>query len=64
MSEWAGLFGDALGLEQPWQVVGSDFDVAAGRLDLYLDFPRGSRFGCPQPGCAQDWLCTGSVSGA
>jgi transposase len=25
----------------------------AGRLDLFLEFPRGSRFPCPQPGCGQ-----------
>jgi transposase len=54
MSEWAELFKDALGLDQPWQVTRSDFDVAAGRLDLYLNFPRGSRFACPEPGCEQD----------
>lgn len=54
MSEWAELFKDALGLDQPWRVTGSEFDVAAGRLDLYLDFPRGSRFVCPEPGCEQD----------
>jgi Transposase and inactivated derivatives len=53
MSEWAELFKDALGLDQPWQVTRSDFDVAAGRLDLYLNFPRGSRFACPEPGCDQ-----------
>jgi transposase len=41
------LFGSALGLEIPWQVVSIDFDPDAKRLDLYLDFPRGSRFLCP-----------------
>jgi len=25
----------------------------AGRLDLFLEFPRGSRFQCPQPGCGE-----------
>ena len=49
------LFGVALGLGKPWQVERVAFDAEQGRLDLWLDFPRGSRFGCPQcerPGCA------------
>jgi transposase len=41
------LFKAALGLQEPWTVVGMDFDPAAHRLDLHLDFARGSRFGCP-----------------
>jgi transposase len=47
------MFGAALGLKAPWQVVSVEFDSAGGRLDIGLDFPRGSRFACPQPGCAQ-----------
>ena len=47
------LFSAALGLVPPWHVARSEFDADAGRLDLYLDFPRGSRFACPEPGCAQ-----------
>src|SRR5665811_2218717 len=35
------------------RVTRSDFDVAQGRLDLYLDFPRGARFGCSVAGCDQ-----------
>ena len=46
------VFGAALGLVPPWQVVSVEFDKSAGRLDLGLDFPRGSRFACPEPGCA------------
>ena len=38
------IFGAALGLALPWQVVWAEFDPEAGRLDLGLDFPRGSRF--------------------
>lgn len=49
------LFQAALGLVPPWQVVGIEFDEAKdsperGRLTLRLDFPRGSRFACPQCG--------------
>jgi transposase len=28
----------------------SDFDAQAGRLDIRIDFPRGSRFCCPTCG--------------
>jgi hypothetical protein len=51
--EQSDLFGLALGLQQPWTVTRTDFDAAAGRLDLYLDFPRGARFACPVAGCGQ-----------
>jgi transposase len=47
------LFSAALGLVPPWQVTRSEFDAEAGRLDLYLDFPRGSRFACPVSECAE-----------
>jgi transposase len=41
------LFQAALGLLPPWQVERCSFDEAVGRLDIYLDFPRGSIFSCP-----------------
>ncbi|MHB1433422.1 MAG: transposase [Streptosporangiaceae bacterium] len=47
------MFGAALGLAVLWQVVSVEFDQEAGRLDLGLDFPRGSRFSCPESGCAE-----------
>ena len=47
------MFGAALGLAAPWHVVAVEFDQEAGRLDLGLDFPRGSRFACPELGCAE-----------
>ncbi|MDP3971834.1 MAG: hypothetical protein Q8P61_02855 [Candidatus Nanopelagicales bacterium] len=43
------VFGAALGLVDPWQVTTVEFDEAAGRLDIGLDFPRGARFPCPEP---------------
>jgi len=46
------LFGMALGIELPWMVTKSAFDGVAKRLDIYLDFARGSRFACPQCGAA------------
>ena len=42
----------AFGLLPPWMVARSTFDAAARRLDIHLDFPRGSRFGCPDCGAA------------
>jgi len=41
------LFQAALGLLPPWLVDHCSFTVESGRLDIYLDFPRGSSFACP-----------------
>ena len=41
------LFQVALGLLPPWLVERCTFEESAGRLDIYLDFPRGSVFPCP-----------------
>ena len=46
------LMQQALGLTPPWTVVRSDFDTKAGRLDVQIDFPPGSRFACPTCGAA------------
>ena len=40
----------ALGLAPPWTVVSCQFDAGQRRLDIGLDFPRGSRFPCPSCG--------------
>ena len=53
--EMRELFRVALGLEEPWRVARVEFDAHQGHLELWLDFPRGSRFSCPQcgkSGCA------------
>jgi transposase len=44
------LFQRALGLQEPWQVVDVRFDAEQRRLDLRIDFPKGSRFACPECG--------------
>jgi transposase len=44
------LFQMALGLVPPWMVKRSAFDATAKRLDIYLDFGKGSRFLCPECG--------------
>ena len=48
------LWTAALGLGAPWRVSGAAFDEESGRLDLEVGYPRGTRFACPEPGCAQD----------
>jgi hypothetical protein len=40
----------ALALAPSWRVVQSDFDAAAQRLDIHLDFAPASRFACPRYG--------------
>lgn len=42
------LFQLALGLTDPWQVTSSDFNLQGKRLDIRIDFPRGSTFSCPE----------------
>src|SRR5580698_2693270 len=44
------LFQRALGLDEPWNVVDVQFDVARRRLDLRIDFAKGARFRCPECG--------------
>lgn len=46
------LFQMALGLAPPWMVAHSAFDPEAKRLDIHIDFPRGSKFACPACGAA------------
>jgi hypothetical protein len=46
------VFGAALGLVAPWEVVSVEFDELLGRLEIGIDFPRGSRFACPEPECS------------
>ena len=42
----------ALSIAPPWSVTASDFDAAARRLDIHIDFVAGSRFACPSCGTA------------
>ena len=55
------LFQAALGLLPPWLVTQCRFSVEPGRLDLYLDFPRGSTFPCPL--CGDDRQAARAVGG-
>ncbi len=40
----------ALMLTPPWKVAGCQFDINQKRLDIHLDFAKGSRFSCPTCG--------------
>ena len=40
------LFSLALGLVPPWLLDRVTFSAREKRLDLHIDFPRGSRFPC------------------
>jgi len=40
----------ALGLASPWQVSAAEFEPDQKRLDIRLDFPKGSTFTCPTCG--------------
>ncbi len=44
------LFAQALGLEKPWMVTKVEFNAKEKRLDIFIDFPCGSEFACPQCG--------------
>jgi transposase len=44
------LFQRALGVQEPWRVVDVQFDAAARRLDVRIDFVKGARFACPECG--------------
>ena len=47
------MFGAALGLAPPWRVTSVKFDEVSGKLEIGLDFARGSRFACPMDGCLE-----------
>lgn len=40
----------ALGLPKPWEVIKDEFSVKERRLDITIDFERGSTFPCPKCG--------------
>lgn len=44
------LFEQALGLTDPWRVKKVEFSQEEGRLDIWLDFPKGAVFRCPSCG--------------
>ncbi len=51
------LFRVALGLAGAWSVSRFDFSAAQHALDLWVDFPSGSRLACPECGRARCGAC-------
>jgi transposase len=45
-----GIFGKALGIDKPWFVADVNFDLPAKRLDIRMDFIKGSTFSFNQDG--------------
>lgn len=41
------LFASALGLQSPWNVSNLEFSLDNRKLDIHIDFARGSEFSCP-----------------
>lgn len=46
------LFGRALGIQAPWRIQEVQFTEPERELHLYIEYPRGSRFQCPE--CGKD----------
>jgi transposase len=46
------LFTRALGIQSPWQIIDIQFSEPERELRIYLGYPRGSRFRCPE--CGKD----------
>ncbi|MDO9529618.1 MAG: transposase family protein [Syntrophales bacterium] len=42
------LFSKALKLESPWEITKIEFLEKEGRINIFLDFPKGSVFPCPK----------------
>lgn len=55
------MFGVALGLTPPCRATSVAFNKEAGKLEIRLDFPRGSRFACPHEGC-ENASCPGRAT--
>src|SRR3989338_1302183 len=48
MENLESLFSKALRLEFPWEVTKIEFVEKDGRINIFIDFPRGSVFQCPK----------------
>ena len=46
------LYQCLLGLSSPWTVGRVELDMAKQRVDVHVEHPKGSRFGCPE--CGQE----------
>jgi transposase len=55
------IFGKALGIDKPWFIADVNFDVKAKRLDIKIDFPKGSTFPFEQDGIANEYKAYDTV---
>jgi len=55
------LFELALKIEPPWRVADFQFGEERKRVDLVLEFPKGSRFQCPECDLQCEVLDTGDL---
>ena len=54
------LYQCLLGLSSPWTVSRVNLDMAKQRVDVHVDHPKGSRFGCPE--CARELTVYGHTA--
>lgn len=47
MDALSKMFAKALHIEKPWEIVKVEFHEQGKRLDIHIDFPKGSVFACP-----------------
>lgn len=47
MDAMSELFAKVLHIEEPWEIVNVEFHEQGKRLDVHIDFPKGSVFACP-----------------
>jgi hypothetical protein len=48
------LYQQLLGLAEPWSVIRVELSMSQARVDVWVEHPRRSRFGCPEctPSCS------------
>ena len=55
------IFSKALGINSPWYIAGINFDVKAKRLDIRIDFPRGTTFSFEEEGTVAEYKAYDTV---
>ena len=55
------IFGKALGIDKPWFIADVNFDVKTKRLDIKIDFPKGTTFPFEQGGIIGEYKAYDTV---
>lgn len=55
------IFGKALGIDKPWFIADVNFDVKTKRLDIKIDFPKGTTFPFEQEGITGEYKAYDTV---